>query len=259
MSDVRTRNRRRLTDLFVTGKEVVVSDSEDTNDAVTVWLSKISPLEQRDAAERAQAARAKVLVIKNSPTMSEARVQFEDQINDLGFNNRDGLISFLIAEDLGRREQSNEARLASEAPWGENGYLDSLEEAWENGGMKDRFYADSEDEEAKAIFDELKRFAEEVRAATDEDRKELAAAFDLISDADLKDQVVNKLIDAEGDFAWLDEYSRWQIFYAVRDPEDHNKRYFEAKEEVDRLQPEVFNKLVEEYRNLTVEAIEGKE
>jgi hypothetical protein len=249
--------RRRLTDLYLLGKEIVVND-DSGNDPISLWLSKLSPVEQRDAAEQATKARARILAIKNSPEASADRLIYEDQLFELGLDDRSAWIEFLAASKLQEAELSNEERIGSEGEWAENDYLKSLQEAW-NSGLSDKWIADPEDDEAKTVYTELRRFADIVVEATSAEREAIIAEFEGIPDEDLKRKAINRIIESESDFAWMNEFAHWQVYYAVREVEDHSKRYFESREEVDYLDNRILTELVRHYREMTVDSIEGKD
>lgn len=258
MSEVIAPSRRRLTDLYVTGTEVTLNDGDNQDDAVTVWLSKISPIEQRDAADKATAARAKLLLIKNTPLHSAERLVYEDQLLDLGLTRREDWVEFIALNEIQEAELSNQERIASEGEWAKNDYLDALQKAW-NDGLGDKYEEDENDEEAKRVYDELMRFTQEVVEATEEDRTNILDKYAADSDDELMKQAVDRIIDAESDFAWMNEFSRWQLFYAVREPNAKKVRYFVEKEEVDALDARIVQTLLEKYREITVDPIEGKD
>jgi hypothetical protein len=254
------KKRRRLTDLYMVGKELTFSDSLDENnedDPVTVWINKLSPIEQRDAADQATKARATILTIKNSPSLSADRLMYEDQIYDLGIDTRELQVEFLASEKIQEAEISNEERIASEDEWSKDQYLKSLQESW-NDGLLEKWTDDPEDEDAKKVYDELKRFAEQVIEATKDDRENILAEYEHVSDDEIFKDVVDKIIDAEADFAWMNEFAGWQVYYAVREVDDHKTRYFESREEVACLDNRILTEIVRQYREMTVEGVEGK-
>jgi hypothetical protein len=257
MSEVIAPTRRRLTDLYVTGQEVKLNDGTEGEDDIVVWLSKISPIEQRDAADKATGARAKILAVKNTELHSERRLQYEDQVLDLGLIGRQDWIDFLSINDLQEAELSNQERIASEDEWSKNDYLDALQKAW-NEGLRETFEKDENDEEAKRVYDELKRFTELVIEATESDKEHIVVKYEGKSDDELLTSVIDKIIEAESDFAWMNEFSRWQLFYAVREPNAHKVRYFVDKGEVDALDIRIINILLDAYREMTVDPQEGK-
>jgi len=255
------KKRRRLTDLYMVGKEVSFTDVLDENgddDPIVVWLNKLSPIEQRDSADQATKARATILAIKNSPVFSPERLSYEDQIYDLGIDSRELQIEFLASEKIQEAEISNEERIAANDEWANDQYLISLREAWVDG-LLDKWTEDPEDEEAKKVYDELKRFAEQVLEASKDDRENILAEYEHISDDEIFKSVVDKIIDAEADFAWMNEFAAWQVYYAVRELDDHKTRYFESREEVACLDNRILTDIVRLYREMTVEGIEGKD
>jgi hypothetical protein len=249
--------RRRLTDLYVVGKELTFDDG--TDEPIVVWLSKLSPIQQRDAADSATGARAKLLALKQNPESDPRQVAvFREQLEDLGVKDRDSMIEFLMAPKVQEAYASNEARLADEPAWSDNDYLKSLQTAW-NEGLNDKYATDPEDEEAVRVYNELVKFTDQVNEATEEDKENIRLEFTHFSDDELSAKTLERAIDAEADFAWVNEFSRWQVFYAVRDPENHKEQYFLDRSEVDALDAKVLNRLLTEYNEMTADPVEGKD
>lgn len=249
--------RRRLTDLYVVGKELIFE--EDSDDPIVLWLSKLSPVQQRDAADNATGKRAKLLALKQDPDSDPRQIAvFWEQLEDLGVKDRDSMIEFLAAPKVQEAFAANEARIGSEGKWAKDDYLNALQKAW-NDGLSEKYATDEDDEEAKRVYDELLAFTEEVREATEEDKEDILLEFTHLSDDELKKRTIDRAIDAEADFAWVNEFSRWQIYYAVRDPEDHKELYFTSRSEVDDLDPKVTNRILAEYNEMTVDPVEGKD
>lgn len=249
--------KRRLTDLYVVGKPLVFD--EDSDDPIEVWLSKLSPVQQRDAADNATGARAKLLSLKMNPDSDPRQVAvFQEQLSDLGVNDRDSKIEFLMVPKVQEARAAAQARIAGEEKWSDNDYLNSLQSAW-NDGLADKFAKDEEDEEAKRVYDELIAFTDAVEEAVEEERDVIRVEFTHFSDEELDTEVLNRAIDAEADFAWVNEFSRWQIFYATREPSDHKALYFDTRSEVDELDPKITNRILEEYNAMVVDPVEGKD
>ena len=252
--------RRRLTDLYVVGKELSFNDVQDEDgEPIKVWLSKLSPVQQRDAADNATGARAKLLALKQNPDSDPRQVAvFVEQLEDLGVKDRESKIEFLMAPKLAEARASAEARIGSEGKWAEDDYLNALQKAW-NDGLNEKFATNSDDEEAKRVYDELVKFTEEVNDAVDEDRENIALEFTHFSDDELSKKVLERAIDAEADFAWVNEFSRWQAFYAVREIDDHKQQYFVDRQEIDELDAKILNEILTEYNKMTVDPTEGKD
>jgi hypothetical protein len=258
MAEIIAPKRRRLSDLYVVGREMEFTDGADGEEPVKIWLSKISPIEQRDAADQATKVRAKILSIKNSPYASNERLLYQDQFNDLGLGTREDVVAFVAGSKIQEAMTSNEHRIASEDAWSEGNYLKSLQDAW-NDGLSESWIKDPEgDPEAARVYSELKRFAEEVDFATQEEKENIIAEYDHISYEDILVEAVNKIIEAEADYAWLNEFSYYQVFYAVREIDDHKVRYFESIDEVKSIDSNITAEIISAYREMTVEGIEGK-
>lgn len=257
MGDVTTLPaRRRLTDLWVIGKELVIND-DDSQDPVTVWVSKLVPAEEAEVRQRATAARSKILLKRQ---LQESDPEYVEEVTDIeGFDNRDGWIEFLSAEKKHQIELSQEAELASEKPWSENGYYDGLRESWDTE-MKLRYMTDPEgDAEALEVYNALKPFADELNRRTEKEIEALKRDFDNEDDASLRRKVTDRLLEASADYAWYIESKKWELFYAIREPDDHKRKYFVSKEEIDYLDNRVVQRLLEAYTSLLVDSTEGKD
>jgi len=255
-NNVRTLKRRRLCDLYVNGTEVVVDDGQ--GDPITVWVSKISPMERRIAVDEAARPRAKMLTIKKLPDDAPERLRFLDQIDELIGSDPDAIVDFLMGPRLYEVEVSAQERIAAEDKWAEKDYLTGLQKAWADE-MYERYLLDPEDKEALRVFEGLKEYTEEVDAAVDEEREALRETYTVFSDEELRTKALNQLIDTEADFIWMNELRRQELFYSVRYSENHKERYFENREEVDHLDEHVFTQLLNAYLEVSVDSVEGKD
>lgn len=243
---------RRLTDLYVVGKEVVLSDDQGD---IVVWIQKLNPIQQEQAFSRANAERAKVLSVRRLPSDHEDRLPYEAEADSIA-DDRDMMIELLAAEEIHRARQSVESELAHEEEWEKDGYLDGLREAWENGAKERYHYGDIE---AVRVFNELKRFTDTVEELVQPHIKRIKKDYASKTDDALRKQVVDQLIERDADARWLNEYRRCQVWLSVREPTDHRQLYFKSREEVDLLEVPTLAALIREYTNLEVEPIEGKD
>lgn len=245
------KQRRRLADLYVAGREVTIDDGHG---GVTVWLQKLNSVDHDLARRRGSAARARALLAYRDPDSDEYRNMYSD-VTDFG--ERATLVEYLIQEELYRIRQARESELAAAEEWSEDGRLEGLRDAWEET-LKDRYAADPEDAEAKRAFNELKRFADEVDKQVDGEAVRLRRDYEEVADDDLRKQVAERFISTRADLLWVDEFRRSQLWLATRDPDDHKKHYFHSREEVDQLADQVFVALADAYKELTTEPMEGK-
>ena len=253
-------NKRRLEDLFVVGKEVALNDDavdEEGNPypPIVVWMQKLTPADHSIAMRKANGERARIASLIRKP---DSDPEYMEAIRDrVELLPREQLVEACIAEELGRKMRAAEAQVSARDEWQEEGYLKGLQEAWENGLLMD-WAENPEDPEPKRVKDELERFAKEVEAMVTDARDELASQWDGVPDDDIIEEAIKIEISGEADLAWLKEYRLYELWLAVRDPDNHKMRYFDEKEDIQKLQNPIRNRLLDEYREISVDAIEGK-
>lgn len=245
--------RRRLSDLYVRGTEVSCTDGQ--GEPVVVWLQKLNDIDQQSVFRKASAARATQLTYRNNKESDEYKSVYGEVVD---FANRETLIELVIREDLALRRMSVEAELSAEDEWNEDQYLQGLYDGW-NDGLKDEYARDKEDPEAKRVFDELKRYTEAVDKIMDGERLAMIKDYENADETNLLEKVVEHFIKQAAGSAFMAEYEAYELFYAVRQPEDHKKKYFESRDEIDSISPEIKTQLLSAYQELVVEPTEGKD
>lgn len=245
--------RRRLSDLYVTGKEVVINDDSET-DPIVIYLQKLNPLENEGALRKAGASRARVMAWSKNQE-SEEYLSVRSEVLDI--DSVDTLIEYLIQEDLANRYASAEAELAAQDEWKTDDYYQGLQDAW-NGGLAEAWAADPEDPESKRVYDELTRFNDIVTKSVEGEAEGLRKDWRNIHEDDLRDEVTKKFVKMRADMEWLREFRKQELYFATREPENHKKLYFESRQELDTLAPEVAKRLMDEYESLSVDSVEGK-
>lgn len=249
--------KRRLTDLYVLGKEITFDDGG--GDPVVVYIRKMSPVDQENSIRRANAARARFLSASHDPD-SDVTKDLLNQAMDLG--DKADLIDFLNVGKLATIRAAKEAELADEEEWKKDGYLQGLYDAWNDG--LDLVHAlndmnDPKTEEAVRVFNEMKRFMDEVDESMVEDMGVLKDTMEAESILKLQEEVAKELVDLNANSAWLREYRRCEVWFCTKEVSDPKKRYFVSREEVDELPSEVYNRLVNEITGLVVDPVEGKD
>jgi hypothetical protein len=250
--------RRRLSDLYVRGKEVTIDDG--TDDAVTIWLQKLNGVDRESCLRRSHAAKARYM----SEADQEDSELFQAVFSQIRVMERDDLVGLIVAEDLAKYRQRVEAeRSADEETWGKENYLQGLVDAWigdENeGGLAAIMAQDPEDPDVKRVDAELKRFEEEVLSLVRVESDRLILDWGDAPEETVWKRATSRLLDLRSTDAFGAEFERQQLFYSVRDPDDHAKRYFGTLTELDDLDDAVRKKLVNEYNELMVSPIEGKD
>lgn len=232
---------------------------DGTGDPVTVYIRKLNPVDQETAFRRANAARARSLIAARDPDSDEATA-FLGQAMDVG--GRDELISFLNASKIATFRETKEAEIGDDEEWKKDDYLQGLYDAWNDGLDQVHALNDADDPtfaDAVRVFSEMQRFSEQVDELVRDEDDRLKESFSSTSLAELQETVADELVVLNGDSIWVREYRRCQVWLCTRTPEDHGKRYFGSREEVNELPGEVYGRLVEELTTLTVEVPEGKD
>lgn len=247
--------KRKLADLYVVGKELSLGDGD--GDSVDVWVQKLTPLQHEKALRRANGVRAGVLSLKDKPKDDLDRLGYQHEFDQVT-TTRDDMVEYLLSDKLASLYQVEEARLAAEDEWAKDNYLQGLTDLWEDQA-KEAYALDQNDPEAKRVFEELKKFADQVEDSVQSHRMSLVRDYEDWSDERLREEVLGKVIEAAADMQWLAEYRKCEIWFSIREPDDHNKLYFENREDVDDLALETFQALAQAYAELKVDITEGKD
>lgn len=252
--------RRRLADLYVRGKELTVDDG--TNDPVVIWIQKLNEIERDSILRRANAAKARhVLECDNED--SEAFIAIYGNVRE--FLERDQMVDLVSAEELVKVRQRLEAQALEDdkGEWGKDGKLKNLIDAWtgddETPGLAKAHAEDPKDPEALKVKGELDRYDAEIEEKVKGEARRLAREWDDATMDKLARAATRVMLDRRADETFIREWSRQQIFYSVRDPDDHHKRYFATVAEVDDLDDQIREFLDQQCTALFVNAAEGKD
>jgi hypothetical protein len=244
--------KRRLEDLYVIGKEL---NFDDGGGEVRVWLQKLNPIETGGAIRRANAARARIRSVKADKTSDE---YMDIWLEVLDWDTTEALVAYLAAEEVMRIQARNEAELAGEEEWSKDSYLQGLQDAW-NDGLSELFFTEPDNPEARRVKAELERFAEAASKRGEREIEQTKADLAAKPVSVLQEMTLDKIIEYRSGAAWMDEFHRCELFYGVRDPDNHKVRYFAKREQVDELSGPVLSRLLDEYAVLSVAVDEGKD
>lgn len=257
--------KRRLTDLYRRGKLVEFDDGQ--GEAIEVWLQKPNRLEMESIYRRSNAAKARFQLRAAEEDSDEFQAAMAAVLD---IEDTELLMGLALAEDLGRIRARCEAQLESdpEGEWAKDDKLQSLYDSWQgdadNPGLKDAYALDPDGEtpegqEAKAVLEELTRFQTQLDELFTRERDALYRDWANSDREDLVKRAARTFVDNEANDSFLAEFQRQQIFYAVRDPEQRDKRYFATLEEVDLLDDLLTLQLQGYINEFMVDVSEGKD
>lgn len=245
--------RARLINLYNIGKEIQLSDDEGE---FTVWVQRITDAQENEAVKKSKIVRAPIVALKRDKTNPE-RLEYLETLEDWHLADIDSMINILINPKVQEALESNMSRIAEEDEWAKDDYLITLQEAY-NSGMKELHLLEPDDKEAARIHDELMRYTKQVEDATEHDRKEYTLEMLEKDPAVIQDQVIDIVINSTANAVQQEEFYRWQVYFSVRDPQDHNKLVFASREDIDLLSQENYQKLRDAYDDIKIEGLEGK-
>ena len=246
---------RRLSDLMQVGKEVVFGDDQGT-DTVTVFLRKLTPIDLQAAIKHANAARSRARTRYLDPESDD----YQSALTSAQTMGRENALDFLVSINAGELVEKHESRVTHEDEWAKDSYLEGLRDSWVD--LESVYFELEEDDperaEANKVFAELKRFSDQVESSLQDELDDIRDVFEGRDDNWLFEEAAKKSMDSDCEQAWLTAYREAEIFYGVREPKDHNKRYFRDFDEVRNLSAPMFTRILEEYHALNVDPVEGK-
>jgi hypothetical protein len=242
---------RKLSDLFVVGKEVTVEDGK--GEPVTLYLRKTTPLEAEEMFRAANAAKSRMLASKTDPESLLFQV-ISDRCEKA---TKEEIIEDLVLIETERKRLVIEAEVEAEERWSKDDYLQGLHDAWE-GGLKEKHFTDPDDE-SKRVYSEMEEFNAQVEVRIEREKASIEKDLKSMGIQKLRDRFFDEQFDRQGDSAWVTEYRKQELYFAVRDPDDHSIKAFETPDEVNDSQPKLIQRLREEYASLAVDVLEGKD
>lgn len=256
---------RRLGDLFRVGREVTIGDDLGS---ITVWMQKMNPMEQEKAVRKAQAVRARF--IAQADPEDELTLSIVSDAYEMDF---DGLLNYIVMDEISSKFSVIDARVAEENDWNENDYLTGLLDSW-NGDPADEtviplseVYAKRDEDEmdparvkeAERVWDELQRYNEQVNEAVEEERAALSDQYAALEHERLIQIVREKLIKTHADIIWAVDYRKNQLMYSIRENDNHDQYYFSNRAEIDALPEQVISALYDAFNDLMIGGEEGKD
>jgi hypothetical protein len=244
--------KRRLEDLYVIGKEIQFDDGH--GEPVKVWLRKLNPVENSTASRIGNAERARIRAAGADKSSDEYQALRLDVL-DLG-DGADPLIEQVVGDKIAEATLKSEAKVAAEEEWSKDNYIQGLWDTWRDG-LREKLILDAEDAEALRVLHEIERFNEQAKAVAEAEIEEAKESYRNWPIEDLREKAMEIQLRFRANSAWLDEFHRAELLLGTFE-EDRKTKYFDKIEEVRALPGPVLVRLLNEYGELSVDAIEGK-
>lgn len=248
--------RKRLEQLYVFGDIEEIKDPRGFFEKV--WVQKLSPSEETDALKPARAKRSRISIVKRKDPSSEEFLDYVYKLEDYGITSEEDLSILILQNKLDELRATIELRVAGEDKWAEDDYLIGLQDAWLDG-LRDKYLEDSEDSEAAKVFSELEAYTKEVEEEFEPERDGLISELSHLTYEELQNKAAIALIEREAQNEMMEEFRAQRLFYAVREENNHEKRYFSSVDVIRTLPKEVRNPLEAKLEELTVGVMEGKD
>jgi hypothetical protein len=237
--------RRKLSDLYRKGVEVRFgpdggriaangsgrfTDSDGHpdppgEDEVAMWVQPPSPLQREEALREAQAARARALIKVKREQESGEHLTVMAFLADMS---DETLLDYVvISEQESRRNEATRDVLGREEWKDIESYRDAMRQFEE---MSAEQLENNEEYQAMLELDE--KFGRQVQEREKELSEAARESMRMYGRADLEKKAMEKRSEIVGSQAFMKEYERQMMFYAVRDIEDNNELFFESAEEL---------------------------
>lgn len=247
------KQRRRLTDLYARGEETDLAP--EGQEPFVVWVRKMTPADAEVAYLKASARRAAVLALGKEDPPSDLFLTLKGEVDLLS---RDSLVLWVAASDMSDRRPLIEARLAGEEEWSKERYLISLQERFSDDDFVRKVEELPDDPEVVRVLAELERFQAQVSVEEVEVQRQAEADAEELPTEELQKRVLDAMVAAHGDAAWLAEFQSCQVWRCVFEADDHSKPLFGSRVEVEGEQVEVIQRLKEVIDRIHVSDAETK-
>lgn len=251
---MKVEERRRLTDLYARGETVDLAP--EGQKPFMAWVRKMTPADAEIGYLKASARRASIMAMEKEDPPSDLYLTLKGETDAL---NRQSLILWVAAGEMAERRFLIEAEVAGGEEWSKDRYLISLQERLSDEDFVQKIEVNSEDPEVIRIIAEIERYEAMVVAEVAEVEKTVMADLEDLPDDELRKRVLTSMITAHADAAWLAEFQRCQIWLCTYEGDDHSKRLFNSRTEVDEYQAELTNILKETIDRIHVGDAEGKD
>jgi hypothetical protein len=234
---------------------------------ISLWITRPNVVQQKDILKKARAAKARrkqELLNKGG----DERLALDLEVEDL---HKSDLVKRLVEQQAQSfmQQATNEVMFNPEvgSDWGEEAedYLAIVDaiivrlneiqdhnKSVEESGQDDQRILPTDDEELVRLSAEQERFNEEVQKRFNELTQVREREVGVRDTDELRKEYRQHRIEQECDMAWFEEYRQWQIYYACRYDDDHNKLYFSRADKILGLPPSIRTQIFNAYDGLEV-------
>lgn len=229
--------RRKLSDLYVKGIEVRFDEggatkgpfeTPATDDQVAVWLQPPSPLQREMALREAQASRSRALLSAKRDKESEEHLTAMAFITDMSYET---LVEYVLASESEERQREAMRDVLSNSEWDDMTTLQDAMRQFDESG------ADEDDPEFAALLERDAEFGRQVQARLMEVTESAREVMSRTPMEKLQQKAVERRADLASSQVFMKMYERQMLFFACRDPDDHQELFFEDANEL-ASQPE---------------------
>lgn len=254
--------RAHLSDLFRAGKELTVTDANDVK--YVLWMQRPTAVQQEEARE---AANVRALRL---------RMQYKERDGDRYLVLHQTMEEMVDHELLVEtRSKYNEGDLRNQAfnevmynedhgeDWKKNdryvSLLGALSDRWEeislyNSQMvkaeSEERILPEEDEQLQELLAQQEKFGDQVNVRVAELVAEEMEKHVNKPDAQLRNEIVKESIEVESRVYWYETHQIRMLYYSCRNPDDHDKFYFDVADDVLNLPSHIRQDLYNAYDEL---------
>ncbi len=211
MADKALLRLRRVTDLFETGRELVLADNDA--EPVLVWISKLNTFERGDTQRDASAARARRVA-----GLTDDSDEIRAIVVQLRAKPRDQKVEFIVAPQVTQAFFAAQDDVRADPEWKANLELLERHDALEAGGSP------PSDDERDAIAKIRADYEAAVEAALEVRKKDLVAELEGIPEEELDAKYLDVARQNLGSNAFFEEYNRSELYFALRDCDGRRRK-----------------------------------
>ncbi len=205
MPDKTLQRLRRVTDLFVTGRELLLAD-DPGEEPVLLWINKLNAFQRTECQKDGAAGQARRLA-----ALDENCDEIQAAENRLDTLSRDQMIDYIAGQQDDTQIIAAVDDVRADPAWTDRlPLLDRAEDLDANGSP-------ATEAEAEAVRQVKVDYLAAVKAAHDRRKQDARQDWADTSEADLRKEWLEQYKRRLGLSAFLEEYDKTELYYAARD------------------------------------------